>query len=185
MPDASHGTPKHFSCLSVQNFDTPVVVWETATCTGKSCFIPSAGEYLTWQSGAQGNCVDIGVEVPVQTVPCLAAGQGSAAYPSGGGFPQGQNLEVGGDYGMPVAFDNSNTCTAYTNSPPPAAIPVNSTNPPIADIGQKYSSGQPDTSDPDIVDKRDIVLYKRANQYTAALREGKLCVLFLLFLSLS
>ena len=185
-PNATRGTPKHFSCLSVQSFDKPVVVWENDDCTGQSCFIPNNGNYETWEQGAQGNCVDIGVASSVETVPCLAAGQGTANYPSTGGFLRGEQVWVGGEYGMPVSFDESSACMAYNTAPEPESIPVNDTSPPLGDLSQQYLSGITDYGDPDIVDKREADLHKRANQFTTALRQGELscyqCLSMVVFL---
>lgn len=173
MPNKSKGTPKHFYCVSVSNLDKPVVLWENNDCTGKNCFIPSAGQFATWSRGAQGNCVEIDPVTPVNTTACIAAGQKST-FPPNGGFPSSVPQAVGGDYGLPAAWDNSNECNALLGSSTPASIPTNDTLPPAIDASERYQSNITDNQGFGLSNlyRRDGILVKRANPVTQALRDG-------------
>ena len=178
MPHGSGMTAKHFLCVNVIDLDKPVVLWETPDCTGKSCFIPTSGHFNTWSNSDQGNCVQINPNPPVDSTPCLAAAQGGP-YPFQGGLPRDGHLSVGGDYGLPVSFQNSHSCDNI-NLPPP--IPLDNSNPPDGDYSQAV---HPDTSDldgigPDDLDADDANnkrrarrLRKRANPASLALRKGR------------
>ena len=178
MPNSSQGTPKHFYCVSVTSFDKPVVLWENNDCTGQSCFVPNAGQFATWSRGAQGNCVEIDPVTPVNTTACIAAGQ-TSTFPPNGGFPSSVPEPVGGNYGLPAAWDNSNECNALVGSASPASIPVNNTLPPAIDASQRYQSNITADQGFDVSDlyKRHGVLAKRANPVTQALRDGTYSVL--------
>ncbi len=173
MPDKSQGTPKHFYCTSITQFDKPVVLWENNDCSGKSCFIPSEGQFATWSRGAQGNCVEIDPVVPINTTACISAGQ-SSSLPPNGGFPSSAFEVVGGDYGLPAGWENSNECNALLGSSTPASIPVNGTLPPEIDASDRYQSGITDNQGFDLNNlyKRNGILVKRANPVTQALRDG-------------
>ena len=173
MPNASVGTPKHFYCVSVTTLDKPVLLWENDDCTGSSCFVPSTGQFATWSRGAQGNCVEIDPEVPVNTTACIAAGQ-SSTFPPNGGFPSSVPEPVGGQYGLAAAFDNSNECSALVGSSNPAGIPENTTFPPEIDASERYQSNITANQGFSVNDlyKRHGVLAKRANPVTSALRNG-------------
>lgn len=156
MPDSSVGTPKHFNCVNVQNLNVPVILWENTDCTGKSCFIPTNGNFGTWAHGEQGNCVEIGVTTPVNTTACLLPGQ-TSQFPVQGGFPSDVPEAVGGNYGLPVSTDNTQECSAL--SPPPAALPQNTTSPPeLSTSDLIYHSGLTGTDgiDPSDLGKRFI-----------------------------
>ena len=173
MPNKSQGTPKHFYCVSVTSFDKPVVLWENDDCTGQSCFVPSTGQFTTWSRGAQGNCVEIDPVTPVNTTACISAGQKST-FPPNGGFPSSVPEPVGGDYGLPAAWDNSNECNALLGSSTPASIPTNDTLPPAIDASERYQSNITANQGFGINDlyRRDGLLAKRANPVTQALRDG-------------
>ncbi|KAI4232128.1 MAG: hypothetical protein LQ352_008355 [Teloschistes flavicans] len=149
------GTAKHFYCVNVLEFDQPAVIYEKADCTGKSCFIPGAGNYVTWSRGAQANCIEIDPQLPVNVSPCLSAGQ-NGLYPPNGGFPSGVPEPVGGDYGLPAAYANSQTCSPVPDNVWPGPIPRDPYTPPAGDINQQYQSGITDTPglDHDLLDKR-------------------------------
>lgn len=173
MPDKSRGTPKHFHCASVTNLDVPVILWENNDCTGKSCFIPGAGQFATWSRGAQGNCVEIDPVTPVNTIACVSAGQKSS-FPPNGGFPSGVPEIVGGDYGLPAGWENSNECSALTGSAAPASIPVNNPWPPEIDDSLRYQSGVTNADGFDLSNlyRRNGILVKRKNPITQSLRDG-------------
>lgn len=137
------GTPKHFYCVQVLNYDRPAVLYENADCSGRSCFIPWAGHWAAWSRGAQANCVEIDPIVPVSIPACLAPGQ-SGTYPPNGGFPSGVNEHVGGDFGLPASYDNSLTCNAPSSSAWPAPISRDSYDPPAGDANNQFFSGYPD-----------------------------------------
>ncbi|KAI4188449.1 MAG: hypothetical protein L6R41_002128 [Letrouitia leprolyta] len=143
----NQGTDKHFYCLRVTEFNKPAIVYEKFDCTGRACFIPGNGNWKTWASGAQGNCVVIDNANPVNVPPCLAAGQSGRYPPSGQGFPSGVNEWVGGDYGMPQAFVNTQVCNVVPNNAWPGPIPIDQTSPPQGDFNQQYRSNFPPLGD--------------------------------------
>ena len=168
----SSGMPsnKHFYCVNVLDFDKPVVLWETNTCTGKSCFIPNAGAFNTWTNTDQANCVEIDPVTPIITHPCIAAGQ-QGDTPFSGGIPSSVSLPVGGDYGLPVSFADTNTCNKLPDAPPDIAN--NDTNPPTGDFNTAYHSGLTDPDGVDDLDKRSVALLKRASPITDGIRKGQ------------
>ena len=154
MPDSSknQGTSKHFYCLSVNTFDTPVIAYENSDCTGQSCFIPTVGSFAMWTLNAQANCIDIDPSFPIWTGPCLSPGE-TGPTPFNGGFVAGLSLPVGGDAGLPVSYNNTNTCTAlpsYVATAPSTNIP----NPPIASITDAYFPPYDNSVDNGALDKR-------------------------------
>ena len=161
-PGPGQGTPKHFFCVSVTSYYTPVIIWENDDCTGQSCFIPDNGEFVTWSRGQLANCAQIDPQTAVSTLPCIAAGQ-SGIFPPQGGFPSNVPVTVGGSAGLPVAFDNSHTCDVPHELPP--SIPVDTAGPPATsdDPSTEYSSGITDT---DGIDQ----LYKRSD-YSVSVRQ--------------
>ena len=167
MPNKSQGTPKHFYCVSVTTLDKPLVLWENNDCTGQRCFVPSAGQFATWSRGAQGNCVEIDPETPMNTTACIAAGQ-TSTFPPNGGFPSSVPEPVGGDYGLPAAWDNSDECNALVGSSSPPSIPTNNTLPPEVEASERYQSNITANQgfSLDNLYKRDGVLAKRANPVT-------------------
>lgn len=152
------GTDKHFTCVSVTEYDKPAVIFEKFDCTGKACFIPGNGQWKTWASGSQGNCVVIDSPDAVSVPPCLAAGQSGKYPPSGQGFPSDVNEWVGGIYGMPQAFVNTQVCNTVPDNVWPAPIPKDQTSPPQGDINQQYRSNFPALGDfdPNDYGKRSI-----------------------------
>ena len=165
MPDGSkgQGTDKHFTCVSVTSFDTPVVIWETTDCTGKSCFIPGEGSYATWSLGAQANCVEIAPGPPVNTTPCLSPGE-TGIRPPNGGFFNTRQVAVGGDYGLPADFTNSLVC--QTNLVDVNTIAgVSIIPPPSLDVSQAYIAPDADSNDGE-VDKRTFTSSGRINRRT-------------------
>ena len=163
----NQGTDKHFYCVTVSNYNDPVIIWQNNDCTGSSCFVPGNGAYLTWDFGAQANCLDIAPETPVKTVPCLSPGEHGKG-PFGGGFPAGLSIPVGGNYGPPVSYDNSNTCTSIWNQVPDFQGDSKIPNPPEGDTSQAY------TVDDDGLDTSDDVLDRRASTTPVqALRKGE------------
>ena len=174
MPDKSVGTPKHFSCVSVQQFDKPVLLWQNSDCTGSSCYIPSEGQFTTkWPRAAQGNCVEIDPVTPINTTACPIAGQNSAIPPNGGVDGDAQEV-VGGDYGLPTFWETTYECNALSDNTVPAAIPTLDQMPDDLGDEQRYQSG---ISDNDGVSVHDIgkrgKLVKRANPVTQSLRDGE------------
>ena len=178
MPDKTVGTPKHFTCVNVQNLDKPVVLWEKNDCTGSSCYIPSAGHFVTkWPRAAQGNCVEIDPVTPINTTACIAAGQKDHIPPNGG--VDGDAFEVvGGDYGLPAFWETTYECNPLPDNAIPAPIPVNDTKPQALKAdSERYFS---DISENDGVSVNDIgkrgELVKRANPVTQSLRDGECAV---------
>ena len=165
------GTDKHFYCVTIIDLNIPVVLWENTDCTGQSCFIPGNGPYLTWAFGERGNCIDIGPELPVNTVPCLSPGE-LYKTPFGGGFPAGMLLSVGGQYGSPAAYNNTDTCSsiATNKDPNPHGLSV-IPNPPYGDVSQAYFADDTTGFDGAELDRRAGT----ANQLTPVqgLRAGK------------
>ncbi|KAL8992288.1 MAG: hypothetical protein Q9169_007217 [Polycauliona sp. 2 TL-2023] len=150
--DGLHRMPtakaKHFYCAAVTEFDKPAVMYEKQDCTGKACFIPGNGQYVPWSRGAQANCIVINPTVPANVPPCLAAGQ-NGLYPPQGGFPSDKTESVGGDYGLPAAFDNSLVCRPkYETFPPP--ISRDGYDPLAGDIKDQYISGITSTGGLDV-----------------------------------
>ena len=184
MPDSSkgQGKDKHFTCVSVTSFDTPVVLWETTDCTGKSCFVPGEGSYATWALGAVANCVDIAPQTPVNSTPCLSPGE-TGIRPPNGGFISTVSVAVGGDYGLPADFTNTQVCS--TNLVDVNSIPgVSIIYPPNQDVSQAYIAPDADSNDGE-VDKRTFTASGRINRRTdprpkivtavAALKSKELC----------
>ncbi|KAL9593936.1 MAG: hypothetical protein Q9219_007302 [cf. Caloplaca sp. 3 TL-2023] len=173
----NQGTDKHFYCVSVTEFDKPAIIYETADCTGKSCFIPGAGQWRTWANGARANCIDIDNKEPVNVPPCLAAGQ-NGRYPPNGGFPSDITEWVGGIYGLPAAFTDSHVCSPVPDNAWPPLIPRDSFNPPIGDLSQQYQSSFPAAGDfdPNDLGKRSIRWkhWERANEIRALTTTGSI-----------
>ncbi|KAL8798303.1 MAG: hypothetical protein Q9182_006776 [Xanthomendoza sp. 2 TL-2023] len=140
MPTAAQGSEKHFYCVNALEYDKPAVIYEKADCSGKSCFIPGPGNWRTWASGAQANCIDIDPITPVSVPPCLAAGQ-SGKWPPTGGFPSDLSVPVGGVYGLPTSYDNSHTCQVPPDNVWPGLIARDSSSPPAGRLNQQYQSG--------------------------------------------
>ena len=169
-----HSMPsnKHFYCVSVTEFDKATVIWANSDCTGRSCFIPGNGDYNTWALGVQGNCIDVGVEVPTNTTPCLSPGQ-TGLFPPNGGFPSSIPEPVGGEYGLPVAFLNSHSCDQLSASVEPAAIPQNTTGPKAGDFTDWWHSNVTITDgDTSELDTRELVDRQGKQPSTKALRDG-------------
>lgn len=131
------GTDKHFYCVMVFDYRDAAIVWEKTDCTGQSCFIPGNGAYSTWSFGAQANCIDIAPETPVNTVPCLSPGEHGKA-PCQGGYPAGISIPVGGQYGGPASYNNSQTCSSLWKSLPDFQGDSPVPNPPSGDGGQAF-----------------------------------------------
>ena len=170
-----HGMPdnKHFYCVNVINFDKPAILWEKNDCTGNNCFIPAAGYFNTWAIGAQANCVEIDPKTPIRTTPCLSPGQ-NGVFPPNGGFAAGVPEPVGGDYGLPASYTNSQTCSLIPNTSAAQPIPQNFKIPPAAGNFQlnPYRSNITDSDGIDELYRRSKRLGKRANAITRALRNG-------------
>ena len=143
MPGKGQGTPKHFYCVTVTDYNVPAVIFQNNDCTGSSCFIPGAGNWQTWSSGAQGNCISIDPDTPINTTPCLAPGQ-DGEFPANGGFASDVPVPVGGDNGLPNSFANSHTCDTLEGSALPAPIARDAYNPPEGDVSTELQSGVTD-----------------------------------------
>ena len=176
MPSKDVGTPKHFLCLTVNKMDTPVIVWENADCSGLKCFIPGDGYWNTWKTGDQGNCVDIGVNQPIDAPPCLSAGQ-DGVWPSGGGFPRDVTTKVGGNFGRAASFENTMMCDSVPKERQPQALARSDVNPPsghYATDAWNPNINIPSDEQPPDLDTRSFRFKRQKKPGTNPLRNGRL-----------
>ena len=155
MPTSAVGTPKHFTCMNVENFDTPAIVYQTPDCGGYHCFIPGNGSYSLSFTGSSANCIVIAPPQPVLSWPCLSAGQTrNDQYPEQGGFRRDNFVYVGGDYGMPASW-SYNTLSCDALSDPLPQMVLNNTAPPTGSTAYTYVS---DLTGADIGNTSDLDL---------------------------